>query len=403
MALEVGDLRRQGPGARTTPYTVYGHLVLTRSSSTDKGWKSAETWDGLPRPARRSRPPGSRPGPPPGKYPHYMQLVTDADMAVKYRRPRGRSPRSTTSSRTPGSTDAIKTAADALRRDRPRATSWPGHRAGLDHIQSPDRLVRGQGRAFIPSGSWLENEQKKVTPPDFDMTVAPTPDWAGSTSCRSRRSGAPPASRSSCPPRPRTSPGGLEYLRIMLSKKGGRRTSPSSRAGLTVVAGRRRGPRAAARRPASASELVKAGAGTSTGSTTTSLVPPAGAQGRRRPAASCSRGRHTPDEFLRPPARRAPTRSPRTPRPRSARAASLRAAGPRPRSGCSMRHGQNPFIVAVPGPPLALYAVFVISPYLQALPDLDHRLARRLARRPTSSGWRTSQALVHDAFVPGTR
>ena len=45
---------------------------------------------------------------------------------------------------------------------------------GLDHNQSQTEWCQGKA-AFISCGSWLESEQKEVTPPAFNMSVAPTP------------------------------------------------------------------------------------------------------------------------------------------------------------------------------------------------------------------------------------
>ncbi len=69
--------------------------------------------------------------------------------------------------------DAMKAAADAwyqIVKDKYILAGSPG----LDHIQSQTAWCQGKA-AFISCGSWLENEQKKVTPAGFNMTVAPTP------------------------------------------------------------------------------------------------------------------------------------------------------------------------------------------------------------------------------------
>jgi N-acetylglucosamine transport system substrate-binding protein len=68
---------------------------------------------------------------------------------------------------------SVKMAAEALLEIKSRGYMLQGTE-GLDHIQSQTRWNEGKA-AFIPSGSWLENEQKKVAPKDFAITVAPTP------------------------------------------------------------------------------------------------------------------------------------------------------------------------------------------------------------------------------------
>jgi hypothetical protein len=73
---------------------------------------------------------------------------------------------------------SVKMAAEALLEIRSKGYMLQSTE-GLDHIQSQTRWNEGKA-AFIPSGSWLENEQKKVAPKDFATTVAPTPLMDGS-------------------------------------------------------------------------------------------------------------------------------------------------------------------------------------------------------------------------------
>ena len=126
---------------------------------------------------------------------------------------------------------------------------------GLDHIQSQTRWNEGKA-AFIPSGSWLENEQKKVAPEGFATTVAPTPLMDGAKlPFQSTRVSA--AEAFIVPAKAKNIPGGQEYLRIMLSKEGASKFTELT-AAPTVVTGAGEGieltPAAA-----SATELVKAG------------------------------------------------------------------------------------------------------------------------------------------------
>ena len=69
--------------------------------------------------------------------------------------------------------DAMKAAADAwhqIVKDKYILEGSPG----LDHKQSQTAWCQGKA-AFISCGSWLESEQKDVTPAGFNMAVAPTP------------------------------------------------------------------------------------------------------------------------------------------------------------------------------------------------------------------------------------
>ena len=75
--------------------------------------------------------------------------------------------------------ESVKMAAEALAEIKAKGYMLEGTE-GLDHIQSQTRWNEGKA-AFIPSGSWLENEQKKVAPEGFATTVAPTPLLDGAT------------------------------------------------------------------------------------------------------------------------------------------------------------------------------------------------------------------------------
>ena len=73
--------------------------------------------------------------------------------------------------------------------------------------------------AFIPCGSWLENEQKSVAPPEFRTTVAATPLLSGAAlpfGCTRVEA----AEAFVVPAKAANRVGGLEYLRTMLSKDG---------------------------------------------------------------------------------------------------------------------------------------------------------------------------------------
>ncbi|NMO53286.1 carbohydrate ABC transporter, N-acetylglucosamine/diacetylchitobiose-binding protein [Actinoplanes sp. TBRC 11911] len=114
--------------------------------------------------------------------------------------------------------DAVKAAADAyyqLAADGFLEAGAPG----MDHIQSQTEWCRGKA-AFISCGSWLENEQKAVTPADFAMAVAPTPSLTTGDKlpfAAFRGTGSEPFI---VPAKAKNARGGLEYLRVMLSKKG---------------------------------------------------------------------------------------------------------------------------------------------------------------------------------------
>ena len=114
--------------------------------------------------------------------------------------------------------DAVKTAADAYSQLATDGFLQAGAE-GMDHIQAQTEWCNGKA-AFISCGSWLENEQKKVTPPDFKMSAHPTPSLSASDKLpfdAFRGTGSEPFI---VPAKAKNARGGLEYLRVMLSKKG---------------------------------------------------------------------------------------------------------------------------------------------------------------------------------------
>jgi N-acetylglucosamine transport system substrate-binding protein len=230
---------------------VYG-LWYDKTLFDQKGWQPAETWTDFLALAEEVKGDGIAPMAHQGKYPYYIQQVT-MDMAVKHG---GVEVVKAIDSLEPNAWKhpSVKMAAEALLEIKSKGYMLEGTE-GLDHIQSQTRWNERKA-AFIPSGSWLENEQKKVAPEDFATTVAPTPLMDGSKlPFQSTRVSA--AEAFIVPAKAKNVPGGQEYLRIMLSKEGASKFTELT-AAPTVVTGAGEGIKLTPA-AASASELVKAG------------------------------------------------------------------------------------------------------------------------------------------------
>ncbi|HEY4419938.1 MAG TPA: N-acetylglucosamine/diacetylchitobiose ABC transporter substrate-binding protein, partial [Pseudonocardia sp.] len=91
---------------------------------------------------------------------------------------------------------------------------------GLKHTEAQTAWVQGKA-AFYVSGSWLENEMKGIAPPDFAMAMAPVPVLDSSSAMPVTALRTQPAEAFVVPARAKNVNGGMEYLRIMLSKQGG--------------------------------------------------------------------------------------------------------------------------------------------------------------------------------------
>lgn len=193
---------------------VYG-LWYDRALFDEKGWEPAETWDDFMALCEEIKGAGIAPMAHQGKYPYYIEQVL-WDLAVKHG---GHEVAYAIDSLKPGAwqQESVRMAAEALLEIKKKGYMLPGTE-GLDHIQSQTRWNEHKA-AFIPCGSWLENEQKNVAPPGFETTVAPTPLLPGATlpfDCTRVEA----AEAFIVPAQARNQAGGMEYLRTMLSKEG---------------------------------------------------------------------------------------------------------------------------------------------------------------------------------------
>lgn len=90
--------------------------------------------------------------------------------------------------------------------------------------------------AFIPCATWLENEQRQQTPPDFKMVMGAVPSASASDKLPFGALRANPSEPYVIPAKAKNPYGGLEYMRIMLSKQGAKKFSELV-SSLTVVDG----------------------------------------------------------------------------------------------------------------------------------------------------------------------
>ncbi|MFD7733617.1 N-acetylglucosamine/diacetylchitobiose ABC transporter substrate-binding protein [Kitasatospora phosalacinea] len=195
-------------------YTVFG-LWYSAKLFKDKGWTVPKTWDEFITLCGTIKAAGVAPFAHQGKYPYYANYIIFSLIAKQ------------------GGLDLVKkiNACDASAWDDPAVLKavtafnqimdgdylLPGTN-GMTHTESQTAWCQGKA-AFIPSGSWLENEMLASTPADFDMAFLPVPSlpgdklpatalWAGA--------GEP----FMVPSKAKNKAGGLEFLRMMLTKDG---------------------------------------------------------------------------------------------------------------------------------------------------------------------------------------
>ena len=193
---------------------VYG-IWYDRALFDQKGWEPAESWDDFLALCEEIKGSGMAPMAHQGKYPYYIQQVL-MDMAVKHGGPEVVYAIDSLESGA-WENDSIHAAATALAEIKSKGYMLPGTE-GLDHIQSQTRWNEHKA-AFIPCGSWLENEQKEVAPKGFETTVAPTPLLPGAKlpfDCTRVEA----AEAFIVPAKAKNVAGGMAYMRKMLSKEG---------------------------------------------------------------------------------------------------------------------------------------------------------------------------------------
>ncbi len=130
--------------------------------------------------------------------------------------------------------DAVKESAAALASLHTKGFILPGTE-GMDHIQAQGQWSAGKA-AIVPCGSWLENEQKDVTPDGFEFAVMPEPLLSSDAKMPKETLYAVPGEPYIVPKQAKNPRGGLEYMRIMLSQEGAKGFTEQV-SSLTVVKG----------------------------------------------------------------------------------------------------------------------------------------------------------------------
>jgi N-acetylglucosamine transport system substrate-binding protein len=111
--------------------------------------------------------------------------------------------------------ESVRAAASAIEELARKQGFLPGS-PGLNHTQAQTEFVNGKVGCY-PSGSWLENEMKTVSPAGFDMVMAPTPRLSSSDKLPFEAVHANAGEPFIVPAQAKNFRGGLEFFRHMLS------------------------------------------------------------------------------------------------------------------------------------------------------------------------------------------
>ncbi|WP_406387391.1 N-acetylglucosamine/diacetylchitobiose ABC transporter substrate-binding protein [Streptomyces sp. NBC_00887] len=194
--------------------TVFG-FCYSKSLFAKHGWVYPKTWDEMLALCAEIKDAGVAPWTYQGKHPGYW---TEALMAMATKAG-GRDVVKAIDNLEPKAwkNPAVLEAAEAIYEIAKKGYLLPGT-AALTHTEAQTAWAKGQA-AFIPCGTWIENEMKGIIPDGFDTVIAPTPSLT-SRDVMPQKTVYAKASESFIVPAQGSNPrGGMEFLRLMLSKE----------------------------------------------------------------------------------------------------------------------------------------------------------------------------------------
>jgi N-acetylglucosamine transport system substrate-binding protein len=195
-------------------YTVFG-LWYSGKLFRQHGWTAPKTWADFMSLSGEIKKAGIAPFAHQGKFPYYINVAI-VDLAVKHGGTDWLT-RLDNLDETVWDDDAAKQASEAVHQIVRNNYLLPGTN-GMTHIESQTAWNQYKA-AFVPCGAWLENEQLKATPTDFEMTFTPMPSLPGDKlPFEAIRGGA--NEPFIVPKKAPNAAGGMEFMRYMLSKAG---------------------------------------------------------------------------------------------------------------------------------------------------------------------------------------
>ncbi len=211
--------------------SVYG-IWYSDALMKKNGWEYPKTWDTMLALCEKIKAAGIAPWAYQGKYPQYMTSIMD-QMVFKQG---GIQAIAKIDNLEPNAwrQPEVKNAVDALYQLADKGYLLPGTE-GLTHTESQAEWLKGKA-AFIPCGSWLENEEKGLVPDGFNMVVKPTPSLSASDKVPFEGIQSSAGEAFIVPSKGKNVPGGKEFLRVLFSKQGARFFSENTKS-LTVVQG----------------------------------------------------------------------------------------------------------------------------------------------------------------------
>ncbi|MBZ0302798.1 MAG: N-acetylglucosamine/diacetylchitobiose ABC transporter substrate-binding protein [Anaerolineae bacterium] len=192
-------------------FTVSG-VWYSQSLFADNGWEYPQTWDDMLALSETIKTSGISPWTYQGKYPQYMVFGVFMPLVYKVG---GIETLKALDNLEDGAwtSEPVLQAANMIYQLAANDYILPGTE-GLTHTESQAEWLQGHA-AFIPCGTWLENEMRDLTPEGFDMVIAPVP---GPTADTYSSILAWPGEPYIVPKNAANVAGGMEFMRCMLSK-----------------------------------------------------------------------------------------------------------------------------------------------------------------------------------------
>jgi N-acetylglucosamine transport system substrate-binding protein len=211
-------------------YTVFG-AWYSKTLFEEKGWAYPKTWDEMLALCDTIKTSGIAPWTYQGKYPYYMVFGLLEPLVLKLG---GDEVWKKVDNLEDGAWEQpeILQALQMMQQLKTNDYILAGTEA-LTHTESQAEWLQNKA-AFIPCGTWLENEMRTVTPEGFDMVVAPIPATdAEKASWIDAEAGEPYM----VPSRGKNPEAGMEFLRCMLSKESAKFFAKEVSATMPVIGG----------------------------------------------------------------------------------------------------------------------------------------------------------------------
>jgi N-acetylglucosamine transport system substrate-binding protein len=211
-------------------YGAYG-LWYSQKFMQDNGYSYPETWDDMLALCEEIKAGGVAPWTFQGQYPYYIRTVFDQ---LVYKGG-GIEAIAAIDNLEEGAwqSEVVGTALNSMYQLVERGYILEGTEA-LSHTESQALWLEGRA-AFIPCGSWLENEMAGLIPADFGMSVQAVPSLTANDVLPRTAIQASAGEDFIVPEQGRNVQGGKEYLRLLFSKEGARVFSESTKSLTSVI------------------------------------------------------------------------------------------------------------------------------------------------------------------------